>query len=134
MARNLIQDLIQTLRNQPLRSAQAALLLLGTTVYVCTDHSGPAVTEIGEDATPSFDLSDGSFDSSIEQASATEPDAVLRNGGSGHMRDSQVVAALAELSDEEKSHQSRVQPVSGQARHRDVNQKPVWLLGKLIED
>lgn len=132
MARNLIQDLIQTLRNQPVRSALAALLLLGTTIYVCTDHSGPSVAEIGEDATPSFDLSDGSFDSSIEQASAVESDDVVRNGG--RMQDSQVVAALAELSDEEKSHQSRVQPVSGQTRNRDVSQKPVWLLGKLIED
>jgi hypothetical protein len=138
MARNLIQDLLQTLRNQPVRSALAALLLLATTIYVCTDHSGTPVSEIGEEATPTLDASDDSdgFDPSIEQASVDETEAasLTRIDGRDRFHDSQVVAALAELSDEEKSQQARVLPVSGQIRGRGSNQKPVWLLGRLIED
>lgn len=139
MARNLIQDLIQTVRNQPVRSALAALVLIATTIFVCTDHSGTPVSEIGEEVTPSLDLTgEGlSFDNSIEQAAADDSDvvaSVTRIEGHDRFRDSSVVPAIAELSDEEKSHQSRVQTVSGQTRSRGSDQKPVWLLGKLIEE
>lgn len=139
MARYLIQELLRTVREKPVRAAMSALLLLTTAIYVCTDHTRIPVAEIGEETTPVIDLTDqiSSQEYPIEQASVDDsesPASAIRIDGRDRFQDSRVVAAIAELSDDEKTHQTRVQSVSGQTTRSGRAQKPVWLLGKLIED
>lgn len=139
MARYIIQEPLRTVREKPVRAAMAALLLLTTAIYVCTDHTRIPVAEIGEETTPIIDLTDqiNSQYDPIEQVSVDDsesPATATRVEGRDRFQDSRVVTAIAELSDDEKTYQTRVQPVSGQATRSGRAQKPVWLLGKLIED
>lgn len=139
MARHLIHELVRTVREHPIRASLAALLLLTTTVYVTTDHSRIPVAEVGEEAVPLVDLTeeDSEWTSPIQQASASElaeAPSVVRDDLDQNSPDSQVVPAVAHLSYRQFSQRTRVQPVSGQLSHQESAQKPVWLLGVLIED
>lgn len=139
MARYIIQELVRTIRKSPVRAAAAALILLGATVYICTDHSRIPVAEIGEETTPSIELTveDLASEGFIEQVSVDESDTPAKRVQSGprdRYIDSQVVPAIAELSDDDHAHRTRVQPVSGQVSRPSPPQKPVWLLGILIDE
>lgn len=131
------QETYHTIRDNPVRAAAAALLLLSATIYVCWQPSEVSVAEMGEEYSDVFDLGDPP-ETSIDLVStedSEEPATVKRVAGRDQYHDSQVVAAISEITtDSDSPRQTWITPVSGQSNTSSSSEKPVWLLGVLLED
>lgn len=141
MADHLIRELIQTLRESPLRAAAACVLLITTSVYVCTGYDDYRVAEIGDTA---------ARDSSIHLTALESGDEVLapdpvsehddapamtrRVGGREQYIDARLTHAVSEEEEPSENSLTRVTPVSGVAERRSSPEAPVCLLGVLIDE
>ncbi len=140
MAYQLIRELIQTLRESPMRAAAACVLLITTTVYVCTGHDDYRVAEIGETASRSgaIDLASlESWDDEVEHSLESEEEApatTRRVDGRDQYIDVRLTHAVSEEEELSESSPTRVTPVSGVAVRRSSPEAPVWLLGVLIDE
>lgn len=141
MAYQLIRELIQTLRESPMRAAAACVLLITTTVYVCTGHDDYRVAEIGEAAAGNgtIDLASlESWDDEAEYSPVSEetdaPATTRRVDGRDQYIDARLTHAVSEEEEPSENKLTRVTPVSGVAVRRTAPEAPVWLLGVLIEE
>ena len=141
MAYQLIRELIQTLRESPMRAAAACVLLITTTVYVCTGHDDYRVAEIGEAVAGSgtIDLASlESWDDEVEYSPVSEdteaPATIRRVDGRDQYIDVRLTHAVSEEEELSESSPTRVTPVSGIAVRRSSPEAPVWLLGVLIDE
>ena len=143
MADHLILQLKETIRQSPLRAALAFVILITTTVYVCTGHDGYRVAEIGE-GSPTVTGSDVTssdqnvdWEQEIDRVSADEDDAPAvstRADGRDQYIDARLTHAVAEEDDASLAHPTRVIPVSGEVQHRPASESTVWLLGVLNDE
>ncbi len=140
MAYHIFLDLVQTIRQSPIRAASAAVLLITTTVYVCTGHAPYRVAEIGDSAPAGevIDLTaDHEWSDVIEQVStdADEAPAITTfAGGRERYIDAHLTHADAVEDERMAALRTHVEHVSGQADRRPVSEAPVWLIGILSNE
>ncbi len=146
MADHFIREFKDTLRQSPLRAALALVILITTTVYVCTGQGGYRVAEIGNaseigDSSAAIDLAsdDGNvaWVQEIEQVTTDEEDVPAvstRVDGRDRYIDARLTHAVAVDDDISLEHQTQVIPVSGESQRRVAPHSPVWLLGVLGDD
>lgn len=140
MAYHFIHECTQTIRQAPIRAAIAGVLLITTTLYVCTGHQNYQVAEIGETSasTDVLDLT-GNPDwlSDIEQVSADADDSpatTTQVDGRERYIDARLTHAVAEVDEAEGTRHQQVEQVSAVAAIPPASQAPVWLLGVLHDD
>ena len=143
MAYHFIHELTHTIRQRPVRTALAAVLLITTTIYVCAGHQQYRVAEIGDRPSAAetqgvIDLSENpSWTAEIEQVVADEDDApamTTRVDGRERYSDARLTHAVAEEDDVEAARRTHVDLVSGESERHASDQAPVWLLGVLQDD
>lgn len=140
MAYHIIHECTLTIRQAPVRAALACILLITTTLYVCTGHQNYRVAEIGETSasTDPIDLtSNPDWLSDIEQVS-TDPDDTpatsTQTDGREQYIDARITHAVAEVDEATEGQHRRVEQVSAVTPPRPADQAPVWLLGILHDD
>ncbi len=141
MAYHFIDECTQTIRQSPMRAALACVLLITTTIYVCTGHQHYSVAEIGATPAASADVTDLTSNpdwlTDIEQVGTNADDAPATTtpvDGREQYMDARLTHAVAEMDDAEQVRLRQVEQVSGATPHHSVDQSPVWLLGVLKDD
>lgn len=140
MAYQLKFEFAESIRQSPVRTALALLILITTSVYALVAHDGYRVAEIGE-TNPSespIDLAahqtwaDGSepLTSDEEEIPAT----ATQVGDRQQYIDARLTHAVVEEDDTTAAKRLRATPVSAESVRHSSTDSPVWLLGVLLDD